>query len=341
MGFDKEHVLVIRRASALRQQHQSFKEEVLQIPGVMYASHSTTVPGYSNNANGYTLPGRPEDVFIIQTNWVDYDFPATYGLKITEGRFFDPEMLTDREACVINERVVLETAEEDPLQMRISGSNQTSEDVVTLPVIGVMKDFHFTSLRNDIGPYLLQFKHEQISWGYVSIRLSPAAPPSVLSDIEKVWASFSGNDPMLYFFMDRDFERWYQEERRSARLSVIFTVLAILVASLGLYGLTSFTVGNRIKEIGVRKTFGASVFHIWLLICRETILLVGVATALAWPLVYWVAGNWLQNYHYRISLRLTDFLAGFGVALLVSLLTISYRAIKAASINPSLSLRYE
>jgi putative ABC transport system permease protein len=341
VGFDKEHVLVIRRAGALRQQHQSFKEEVRQIAGVMYVSLSTAVPGYSNNANGYTLQGKPEDAFIMQTNWVDYDFPATYGLQISEGRFFDPELLTDREACIINERAVREAGGEDPLQMRLVGNNQISGDAVTLPVIGVMKDFHFTSLRNDIGPYLLQFKHEQISWGYVSIRLSPSAPPSVISDIEKVWASFSGNDPMLYFFMDHDFERWYQEERRSARLSVVFTVLAIMIAALGLYGLTSFTVGNRIKEIGVRKTFGASVFNIWLLICRETILLVGIATAVAWPLVYWVAGNWLQNYHYRISLRITDFLAGFGVALLISLLTISYRAIRAASINPSLSLRYE
>jgi putative ABC transport system permease protein len=146
---------------------------------------------------------------------------------------------------------------------------------------------------------------------------------------------------MQYFFMDQDFDRMYQEEKRNASLSVIFTILAIVIASLGLYGLTAFAVAQRTKEIGIRKTFGASVLDIWQLISKEILFLIGFATLIAWPLVYWVAGSWLQNYHYRINMNVMDFLLGFLIALVIALTTTSYRTFRAASLNPSLSLRYE
>jgi putative ABC transport system permease protein len=146
---------------------------------------------------------------------------------------------------------------------------------------------------------------------------------------------------MQYFFMDKDIERLYREEQQNASLSVLFTILGILIASLGLYGLTSFTVISRTKEIGVRKTFGASIFDIWLLISKEIIGLLLIATLMAWPLVFWVADSWLNNYFYRINLGVLDFVVGFAVALLIALATTSYRTIRAASANPSISLRYE
>ncbi|MDO8896094.1 MAG: FtsX-like permease family protein, partial [Bacteroidales bacterium] len=206
---------------------------------------------------------------------------------------------------------------------------------------GLVKDFHYESLRNDIMPYVFRFKNEDIRWGYISIRLSPQASSDIVSRIESVWASYTGNEPMQHFFMDKDFERMYKEEKQNGQLSILFTILGILIASLGLYGLTSFTVITRTKEIGVRKTFGASIADIWYLISKEIIILLAVSTALAWPLVYWVADIWLRNYHYRIDLRLIDFIAGFVIALAIALLTTSYRTILAASSNPSISLRYE
>lgn len=342
LGFDKEHVLVIRRAGALGGQMNSFKEELKGIPGIVSVSASTAVPGYSNNNNGYLIAGRPDETFILHTTWVDYDFLETYGLKLTSGRFFDPSLLTDRGACVINDRTVRNFVIEDPLQTRFMGNNMLSVDsTVTLPVIGTINDFHFESMRQDISPYLFQFKHDEIQWGFVSIRLSPGAGSDVIEEIEQVWASFTANDPMLYFFMDDDFDRLYREEKRSANLAVIFTILAIIIASLGLYGLTAFAVAQRTKEIGVRKTFGASIFDIWRLISREIIVLVTIATAIAWPLVYWVASNWLESYYYRTDLHVMDFLAGFLIAVIIALITISYRTFRAASVNPSVSLKYE
>ena len=341
LGFDREHVLVIRRAAALGTQMEAFKQEVLGLSGVLAFSYSTAVPGHTNNNNGYTIQGRPEESYILNTTWADHDFIRTYGLEVSSGRYFDPERPTDREGCLVNERAVQLFGLEDPMAIRFMGMNMLGERAVPLPVIGTVRDFHFESLRQDIGPVMIQFKHDQIRWGFASIRLSAPAPAGILQDIERIWGSYTGEDPLLYFFMDEDFNRLYQEEQRSATLAMVFTLLAILIASMGLYGLTAFAVAQRTKEIGVRKTFGASVFDIWRLVSKEILILVGIATLIAWPLVYWVAGNWLQNYHYRISLRPADFLAGFAVAAFIALITISYRTIRAASVNPSLSLRYE
>jgi len=205
----------------------------------------------------------------------------------------------------------------------------------------VVKDYHFQSLRQDIVPAVFRFKNEDVNWGYISIRFEPGMIRRVVEDTEQLWASFTSNNPMLYFFLDEDFNRFYREEEQNARLSVVFTLLAIIIASMGLYGLTAFSLQQRIREIGIRKTFGASISNIWYMICKDVMLLVCIATIVSWPLVYWIAGNWLQNYSYRISMQPTDFILGFVLAVLIAIGTISYRVIRTASMNPSISLRYE
>ena len=342
LGFDKEHVLVIRNANMIGEKVGSFKEEVKAIPGVRNVSASTAVPGHNNNNNGYTVKGRPEESYLLQTNWVDYDYLDTYGIELASGRFFDPKNSLDKDACLINENTVKSYSFEDPFAIRFSKPDDVDQGEATpMPVIGVVKDFHFQSLKTDIGPYLFRFKREDINWGYISIKLSPNAGRNAAEEIEKTWGSFTNNDPMQYFFMDQDFNRLYREERQNARLAIIFTILAIIIASLGLFGLTSFSVQQRTKEMGVRKTFGASVLNIWQLVAKEILILVAVSTIIAWPLVYWIADNWLQNYHYRVPLNLTDFMAGFLIALVIALITISHRTLKTARVNPAESLRYE
>ena len=342
LGFDKEHVLVIRNANMIGEKVGSFKEEVKAIPGVRNVSASTAVPGHNNNNNGYTVKGRPEESYLLQTNWVDYDYLDTYGIELASGRFFDPKNSLDKDACLINENTVKSYSFEDPFAIRFSKPDDVDQGEATpMPVIGVVKDFHFQSLKTDIGPYLFRFKREDINWGYISIKLSPNAGRNAVEEIEKTWGSFTNNDPLQYFFMDQDFNRLYREERQNARLAIIFTILAIIIASLGLFGLTSFSVQQRTKEMGVRKTFGASVLNIWQLVAKEILILVAVSTIIAWPLVYWIADNWLQNYHYRVPLNLTDFMAGFLIALVIALITISHRTLKTARVNPAESLRYE
>ena len=340
LGFDKENVLVIRRAYVLGGQVNTFKSELESVRGVVSVSSSTGVPGRNHSVNAYGIQGRQDESFLMHTKWVDYDFLETFGIEMAEGRFFDPDMPTDREGAIINERAVRNYGLNDPYATRIIVPGPQEEREV-LPVIGVFKDFHLESLQFDISPAMLLYKHDDVHWGYVSIRYEAGMIRSVLDQAEELWASFTANEPLLYYFLDEDFKRLYVDEQQNTSLAIMFTILAIIIASLGLYGLTAFSLQQRIREIGVRKTFGAHTGQIWYMVCKEVMVIVAVATVLAWPLIYWFAGSWLQNYHYRISMNLFDFLVGFLLAVLIALMTISYRVLKTASMNPSISLRYE
>ena len=341
LGFDKEQVLVLSNINALRDHQQSFKKEVKNISGVMNAAISTAVPGRNNNNNGYRLKGREKESLLLQTNWVDCDFLDTYGIELADGRFFSDESEADNAACILNAQAVKHYNMTDPFSEKFIVSENDAEEMTYMPVIGVADNFHFESLQKAIGPYMMRFRDENFHWGLVSIRLKSGVSKETIQEIEDVWKDYTGDEPMQYFFMDQHFERLYREEKTNAELSIIFTVLGILIAALGLYGLTSFTVQQRTKEIGVRKTFGASIFTIWMLINKEILKLVGIATLIAWPLIYWAASNWLNHYHYRIDLNPVDFFIGFAIAALIALLTTSYSVVRAARINPSESLRYE
>jgi putative ABC transport system permease protein len=341
LGFDKENIMVINRASALRTQIISFKNTIQKIPGVMSVSASTAVPGHSNNNNGYMLIGRPDETFLLQTNWIDFDYIDTYKISLADGRNFDPNMQTDKNACLVNQSSIRKYLIQNPFESQFRSGGAPADEPGGMPIIGVVNDFHYESLRNEINPYIFRFKNENMLWGYVSIRLAENAPGAVVDEIEKVWAGFTNNNPMQFFFMDKDYERMYREEKQNASLAVLFTILGILIAALGLYGLTAFTMQMRTKEIGVRKTFGASIYSIWLMIAKEIGLLLFISSIIACPLIYWVADDWLQNFHYHIQLNIFDFLSGIFISVIIAMATISYKTIKIASLNPSISLRYE
>jgi len=341
LGFNKENVLVIRRADAIGNHIADFKTALLRIPGVLKVSASTAVPNHSNNNNGYMIKDRPDETFLMQTNWVDYDYLETYGLKLESGRFFDKNNSTDVNACIVNQEAVKDFNLIRPFETRIIRGGNNDNERTLVPVIGIVRDFHFESLHSEIVPHIMMFKSEDNQWGYFSVRLAPSAGKTTLSEIEKTWGSFTANDPMQFFFMDKDVEQMYRAEKQNASLSIVFTIMAILIASLGLYGLTAFTVQQRTREIGIRKTFGASVSRIWYLVAREIIILIVISMALAIPLVYLVADNFLKNYHYRISIGAGDFVSGFAIAVVIAMVTISYRTIRVALINPAVSLRYE
>ena len=341
MGFDKERLMVIRRASVLGSKVKTFKEELIKLPGVINASASTAAPMNNNNGNGYTMEGRDQESFILETNWVDYDYFDTYKIKLKDGRLFDPEHATDQEACIVNYSAVQNFGLKKPFETRFNIQTDNPDDVRFMPIIGVVEDFHFRSLHSRIEPYMFRFKNDQILWGFVSIRLAKDAPSNTVKKIEEVWKEFTLNEPLQYFFMDEDLKHNYIKEQQNAKLSIVFTILAIVIASLGLFGLTSFTVEQRTKEIGIRKAMGATVANIFFIISKEIVVLVAFSTLIAWPLVYYISQNWLQNYYYKVSLNIFDFLTGFIIAISIAILTISYRTIKAARLNPASSLRYE
>lgn len=340
VGFNKEQLIVINRAGALGPRVKAFKDAVRNIPGVVNITSSTAVPGRNNNNNGYGLEGRDEESFLMQTNYVDYDYLDTYGMTLAEGRFFNESHATDQEACLINENAARDFEISDITRARFIRPGE-DDTPLYLQVIGVVKNFNHESLRNPIQPYIFIFKGDNRFWGYLTVRLTAQSYQSTIAGIESVWKEFTGNSPLQYYFLDEDFENMYIQEKQNAQMAVIFSILAIFIAALGLFGLTSFTVEQRTKEIGVRKAMGSSVAGIYVVISREIITLVSISALIAWPVSYLVADKWLENFHYRIETGAFTFVAGLAIALGVAMLTISYRIMKAARINPASSLKYE
>jgi len=341
LGFDKDRIFVISNASALGEKVATFKDELLKITGVELVSASTAVPGRNNNNNGYAVKGREEESFLLNTTWADRDFLKTYGIVLQAGEFFDETNKDDLDGCIINHTAVKHyLLEDDPFATRFLLGDDM-ENLEYMPVVGVVEDFHHESLRMPIGPYMIRFKSENINWGYVSIRMTGNEAYSIVSEIENTWESFTDGSPLQSFFMEDFVDRMYREERQNGQLSVLFAIVGIIIAALGLYGLTAYSVVQRTKEIGIRKAYGATIGNIWYLFAREIIILVIISAAIAIPLIWWVANDWLQNYPYRININAMDFLLGFFGAIVIALITISYRIIRSAGANPTRSLRYE
>ncbi len=339
-GFNKEQLIVINRAEALGKKMKSFKETVKNIPGVVNITSSTAIPGRTNNNNGYMLEGRKDETFLMATSWVDYDFLDTYGMTLASGRSFKESFTSDKDACVINESAQKDFKITDIDKARFMEPRDSGK-INYLPVIGVVKNFNYESLRNPIKPYILKFQNDRMLWGYITVRLSAQNHTKTIAAIEEKWKEFVSNNPLQYYFLDADFELMYKQETQNAQMAVIFSILAIFIASLGLFGLTSFTVEQRTKEIGVRKAMGSSVSGIYVVISREIVILVSVSALIAWPLVYYWAGKWLQNFYYKINLGFFSLIVGLAIALGIAVLTISYRILRAARVNPAQSLKYE
>jgi putative ABC transport system permease protein len=340
IGFNKEQLIVINRANALGTKMKSFKEAVKNIPGVVNISSSTAVPGRVNNTNGYRIEGRKEESFLMTTTWADYNFLDTYGMTLVSGRYFNESYSSDKEACIVNESTIKNFGITDIQKTRFMEPGDSGK-MNYLPILGVVKNFNFESLRNPINPCIFKFQNDGMLWGYITVRLSARNYSKTISEIESKWKEFVQNNPLQYYFLDQDFEKMYIQEKQNAQMAVIFSILAIFIAALGLFGLTSFTVEQRTKEIGVRKAMGSSVTGIYVEISREVIILVSISALIACPLIYYIAGKWLQNFYYRINLGVFSFVAGLSIALGIALLTISYRILRAARVNPAQSLKYE
>jgi len=340
VGFNKDQLIVIERAHALGPRWKAFKDAAKEIPGVVNIASSTAVPGRNNNTNGYLIEGRNDETFLMVTNYVDPDYLDTYGMTLASGRFLSESHATDREACLVNESAVREFGLDQPDETRIIRPGDENR-LLHMSIIGVVKNFNHESLRNPIQPYLFSFKGDDQMWGYLTVKLAAQNYSETINNIEKLWKEFTANNPLQYYFVDDDFENMYKQEKQNAQMAVIFSILALLIAALGLFGLTSYTVEQRTKEIGVRKAMGSSVTGIYVVISREIVVLVSVSALIAWPLIYYFAGKWLESFHYRIELGLPVFIAGLAVALAIALMTISYRIVRAAMVNPAQSLKYE
>jgi len=340
LGFDKEQLIVIRRMNILEDQIEIFKQEVNKLPGVIHSTHSTMYPGNPNNNNGYKIESQPKDeTYVFDTNWADEDFLKVYNIKLEQGQFFSKERRSEN-ICIVNQRALKDYPIDDPFSERILRPRQDKE-YDNFKIVGIMSDFHIRSLHKTISPSVILPKTEDTDWGYLTVKLNSEDMSQTIKDIEGTWKTFAQNTPMLYFFMDNKQANLYKEEQRSSKLAIGFAVLSILIASLGLFGLTSFTTEQRTKEIGIRKAMGASIGEIVLMITKETFRLVLVAFVISGPLAFYFLTNWLNNYPYRISMNPLDFVYTLLIIGMVAFVTIGYKTIMAARKNPAHSLRYE
>jgi ABC-type antimicrobial peptide transport system permease subunit len=254
---------------------------------------------------------------------------------LKEGRGFSEDFKTDEtEAFIVNEEVAKIMGKESVVGENFSFAGREGK------IVGVMKNFHYQSIRNKIEPLAIYIGSPENLY-FTLIRIPPESIPASLSFIEDAWRKIIPSYPFEYRFLDEDFDRYYRAEERMGGLLKYFSILAVFIACLGLFGLASFTAEQRTKEIGIRKVLGARVSQITVLLCKEFLMLVLLANVIAWPVAYFMMKGWLQNYPYRTTLGLLVFAAAMATALVVAVISVSFQAVRAAVANPADSLRYE
>jgi putative ABC transport system permease protein len=261
----------------------------------------------------------------------------TLGIKIVTGRNFSQEFGTDSSAIILNETAVKKLAYTDPLNEKLYTRDGSGRSI-SFNVIGVVKDFNFESLHQNIEPlcFILKSNSELCSF-----KVNAANIPFVIREAEKKWKNLSTGLPFSYNFMDESFSEVYKSELHIGIMALLFSVIAILVACLGLFGLAAFMAEQRTKEIGIRKVLGASVPSILLMLSKEFLKWVAIANIIAWPAAYYFMNKWLQDFAYRINISVWIFIISGATAILIALATVSFQAVKAAVADPVKSLKYE
>lgn len=347
LGYRQDQIVVVDDTYTLGNNIESFKQQILQDPAVTSVSISSYLPIPSSRSNSTYSKGREfrEDLAINMGEWrVDYDYAKTYDLNIKEGRFFDKQFGGDSSAVILNEAAIEVLGFENPIGMKIYGTTEnlhgtpTPEDFVEYTVIGVVEDFHFESLREKIGSLGMFLGR---STGSVSVAYQAGGTDRLLGHLESIWQAMAPNQPFAYRFVDEAFGKTYAAEKRVGKITLVFATLAILVSCLGLFGLSTFVVEQRTKEIGIRKVLGASVTNIVGLLSRQFLILVMAGILIAIPITWYFLSGWLENFAYRISIQWTVFLVAAGLSILIAFLTVGSQSLKAAIRNPVKALRSE
>ncbi|MCX2741643.1 ABC transporter permease [Pontibacter anaerobius] len=341
LGFNKEQVMVIDVPggdSTLVQRLPVIKQKLLQNPNVLQVSNSYSIPAEPTNR---TLLLMEQDGKMVEKTMdiiaVDYDFISLMGMEIKEGRNFSRDMKTDEKSgIIINEAAAKWLGWSEPIGKKVgTGENRVGDS--STRIIGVVKDFHMSSLHTDVQPLAITLAPE--SPGYLLARISPENQAATISFVEEQWRMFDQRHPMEYFFMDEFFDRQYRAEEKMLTVFGYFAGLTILIACLGLFGLASFTAEQRTKEIGIRKVLGSTTGNIVLLLSKDFALLVAIAIMLATPVAWYGMSQWLQDFAYRIDLSWWIFALAGLLALVIALATVSFQAVKAALLDPVKAIR--
>lgn len=342
VGYNRNQVLVINGTSVLGDQAVTFKNELMGITGVQNATITGFLPtDYERSSDAFFTSTAldPKSAISMQIWSVDENYIPTLGMKMLDGRNFSPQFPTDSSGIIINEAAAKFLNTKETLNRKLyTITDFKSKKTNEFHVIGVVKDFNFYSLHYLVTPLALSFGKNNDN---ISVRVDASNTPSVISAIKTKWKTLASGQPFDYGFMDEQFNSIYNAEQQVGRISITFSVLAILIACLGLFGLVTYAAEQRTKEIGIRKVLGANVPVIVGMIMRDFLKLVIIASVFAFPIAWWGMNKWLQNFAYRVDMGWWIFLIAALIAVAVTLITISYQAIKAAIANPVTSLRSE
>jgi putative ABC transport system permease protein len=341
VGFDRDQVLVIHNAYLAGDPVKTFRKELTQLTGVADATLSGDLPtqgtGYDQEGWFRTPDMDTKGAVVLTDLFVDEHYIPTLGMKIVQGRNFSIDFPSDSTGIILNESAVQLLGWKDPISHLFyrPGNGMKS---VAYHVVGVVKDFNFSSMHDKVGPLVINMGDNR---GSLAVRLRGGNIFATEAQIESKWKAMANGVPFTYTFMDDDFNRLYQSEKQTGQLFISFAVFAILIACLGLLGLVTYAAEQRTKEIGIRKVLGASISGIVGLLSRDFALLIGIAALVAFPLAWWFMYKWLQTFAYRTGISWWIFLVAGVAALAIALITVSIQTIRAAVANPVKSLRSE
>ena len=339
LGFDKENIIDIKVNGNIYDKYDAFKNKLLSNPSILCVSRSEPMDEKSiSSTEGINWEGKQKrfDSWLLH---VDADFAKVYKIKLKEGRFYSDEYPSDEtSAYVINETAEKEMGLRPAIGKEITVWGRKGK------IIGVTKDFNFSSLRDVIEPVILRIpdpNQRNIFYREISVRISTNSVHESLDYIENTWKSFFADQPFRFNFVDESLNANYFAEQRMGNIFKYFSILAIFIACIGLYGLTAFMIERKVKDIGIHKVLGANIAKIMFMLSKKYLLWIVISYLIAFPVAYYFMKQWLQSFAYRIDIGWWTFVLSGGIALLIALLTVSFQAIKAASTNPVKSLRYE
>jgi putative ABC transport system permease protein len=344
MGFDKENVLIITSTNRLEKSEETFRQIISQLSGISCASITTSIPTGTLFGDGYEPVGEGNEHMVkdidLNSFIVDENFIPALKINVIEGRNFSTQF-KDSASVIVNEEAVKQIGWKDPIGkwMKYPGNNDQR-----FQVVGVVKNFNVESLHTAITPFALfhtSSKTYDLGVSNIIARVKPGEISHTIDQAENKWKSFVSGEPFDYKFLDSEFDARYRSEQRLGNLFTIFASLSIFIACLGLFGLCAFMAERRNKEIGVRKVLGASVNSLVILLSKDFLRLTIIAAFIAFPIAWYAMHRWLEDFAYRIDIGWHVFVIAGLATILIALLTISFQAIRAASINPVKSLRSE
>jgi len=337
MGFNKDQVMLIEGTGTLGDKLPAFKNELLKLSGVQAVSNSDFLPISGRKRNGNTMyrVGREKlDPGTMVQMWnVDVDYLKVMGIRLAEGRNFSPGLASDSQAAIINQTMARNMGLKHPVGERINwGQGQG------VPIIGVVEDFNYESVKQPIGPMVMMLGNWTTT---VAVRTNTADIKGLIAGIGKIWHGFAPQQTLRYDFLDESFEHMYADVRQTGNIFTSLAVLAVCIACLGLFALSAFMAEQRRKEVGIRKVLGASVMEVAGLLTRDFLRLVALAIVIGTPIAWWIMNWWLQDYVYRMTMGAGIFIGAAVLVMVIALLTIAWQAIRAAADNPVAALRSE